>query len=176
MRSLRILRRGAAADGQHRGRPRRLPVERRRVDPHAAPTQRARCAAIHLRDAPRQLAPRPGRPRPLAELRRDRPAIGRILPENGFYSRATDARQRAPVHRKLGLPDHRLLRRHEPLRQAPGLHVLRRSATPERHRRDHRLGAGPLPQRRPRPAPVRRHAPSTNTPTHARASTPIGAR
>ena len=28
---------------------------------------------------------------------------------------------------------------------------------PERHRRDHRLGAGPLPQGRPRPAPLRRH-------------------
>ena len=41
---------------------------------------------------------------------------------------------------------------------------------PERHRRDHRLGAGPLPARRPRPAAVRRHARSTSTPIRARAS------
>ena len=47
---------------------------------------------------------------------------------------------------------------------------------PERHRRDHRLGAGPLPQRRPRPAAVRRHARCTSTPIRARASIPTGAR
>ena len=34
------------------------------------------------------------------------------------------------------------------------LHVLRRSLPPERHGRDSRLGAGPFPARRPRPAAV----------------------
>ena len=79
--------------------------------------------------------------------------------------------QRAPVHRQLGLSDDRLLRRDEPLRHAAGLHALRRSAPPERHRRDHRLGAGPLPQRRPRPAPVRWHvAVRARRPAQGRAS------
>ena len=47
---------------------------------------------------------------------------------------------------------------------------------PERHRRDHRLGAGPLPERWPRPAAASTARPCTSTPTRARASIPTGAR
>ena len=42
--------------------------------------QRARRAAVDLRSAPGQLAARSGRPGSLAQLPRDRPAAGRILP------------------------------------------------------------------------------------------------
>ena len=62
-----------------------------------------------------------------------------------------------PLVGQLGLPDVGLLRGHQPLRHAAGLHVLRRRAAPERDRGDPGLGAGPFPPRRPRPAAVRRH-------------------
>ena len=104
------------------------------------------------------------------------PQLVEYCQKMGFTHVRADAGQRASVHRQLGLPDGRLLRRHQPLRHAARLHVLRRSAPPERHRRDHRLGAGPLPQGRPRPAPVRRHRAATSTPIPARASIPTGAR
>ena len=65
---------------------------------------------------------------------------------------------------------------YQPLRLAARFHVLRRPLPPERHRRDARLGAGPLPARRPRPAAVRRHASVRARRSAARASTPTGAR
>ena len=114
----------------------------------------------------------PGRrPQSLAQLPRTGPPVGRILPADGLYAPRTDAGQRAPVLGQLGLSDGRLLRRHQPLWLAPGLHVLCRPLPPERHRRDPGLGAGPLPARRARLADVRRHAPvRTRRPAPGRAS------
>ncbi len=77
---------------------------------------------------------------------------------DGLHAPRAAAGQRASLLGKLGLSDGRLLRRHQPLRLAARLHVLCRPLPPERHRRDDRLGAGPFPTRRPRPADVRRHA------------------
>ncbi len=56
------------------------------------------------------------------------------------------------------------------------LHVLRRLLPPARHRRDPRLGAGPLPARWPRPAALRRHGAVRARRSRARASIPTGAR
>ena len=176
VRPLRLLRRSAAAHGEHRHQPRSLPMERRRVDRQAAAAQRARRADVDLRDAPRQLAARSERPEPLAQLPRARAAARRLLPADGLHAHPAAAGQRAPVHRQLGLPDDRLLRRHEPLRHAARLHVLRRPVPPERHRRDHRLGAGPLSRRTTTACATSTAPRCTSTPTRARASTPTGAR
>ncbi len=97
------------------------------ISPPAA-AQCARCADVDLRSSPGQLAARSEQPGTLAELPRAGPATGRVLPADGLHARAADAGQRAPVHRQLGLPDDRLLRRHQPLRHAARLHVLRRHA------------------------------------------------
>ena len=66
---------------------------------------------------------------------------------------------RAPVLRLVGLPDDRLLRADLALRHAAGPDVPRRPPARPRHRRDPRLGALALPDRRARPAVLRRHAP-----------------
>ena len=52
-----------------------------------------------------------------------------------------------------------LLRAHVPLRLARRLPLPRRRPPRPGHRRDRRLGAGPLPQGRLRPGPLRRHRP-----------------
>ena len=63
---------------------------------------------------------------------------------------------RAPVRRILGISGHRVLRADQQVRNARRSPVPDRSATPGRHRRDHGLGSGPLPEGRVRPGPVRR--------------------
>ena len=101
---------------------------------------------------------RPGDdPDALAQLSRPGPSAGRLLQGDGLHAHRIAAGQRASAVGQLGLSDGGLLRGHQPLRHAAGFHVLRRRAAPERHRRDARLGAGPFPPRRPRPAAVRRH-------------------
>ena len=60
------------------------------------------------------------------------PTTGRLLQGDGLHAHRADAGQRASVLGQLGLPDGRLLRRHQPLRHAAGLHVLRRPLPPER--------------------------------------------
>ena len=62
------------------------------------------------------------------------------------------------------------------LRHAGRLPCVRRPAAPARHRRDPRLGAGALPERRLRRSRTSTARPSTSTPTRAAASTPTGAR
>ena len=62
----------------------------------------------------------------------------------------------APVLRLVGLPGDELFRTHRPLRHARRPALLRRPPAPARHRRDLRLGALPLPGRRPRAPPFRR--------------------
>ena len=80
-----------------------------------------------------------------------------------------------PVLRLLGLPGHRVLRAHRPLRHAAGLHVPRRPPAQPRHRRDPRLGALALPERRATGWRASTARTCTSTPTRARASTRSGA-
>ena len=87
----------------------------------------------------------------LADLPRDGPAPGRIRPGDGLHPRRVPADHGAPLLRLVGLPDHRLLRPDQPLRDAAGLHVPRGHAPPVRHRRHPRLGALAFRHRRARP-------------------------
>ena len=98
--------------------------------------------------------------RRVAGLPRTGPPAGRVLPGDGLHAHRAAAGVRAPVLRQLGLPD-----------RSGYFAVTGRYGTAEDfmyfvdhcHQngigRDHRLGAGPLPARRPRPAAVRRHGP-----------------
>ena len=63
----------------------------------------------------------------------------------------------ASVRGLVGLPGHRLLRPHPVLRRARRLPRVRRPPAPERPRSDPRLGPRPLPARRARSGPLRRH-------------------
>ena len=149
----------AAADGLGRLGP-RLRVGRRRVDGGARKratrsTRRCRIYEVHLgswrrvpEDGDRSLTYRELAP-PLAEY----------VQGAGLHPRRAAAGHGAPVLRLVGLPDHRLLRADQPLRHAAGLHVPDRLPAPARHRRDPRLGAVALPDRRARPRLLRRHAP-----------------
>ena len=88
----------------------------------------------------------------------------------GVHARRTAPRRRAPLRRLVGLPGERVLRADGALRNAGRAPSLRRRAAPAGHRRDRRLGAGPLPQGRLEPCPLRRHGA-----VRARGSPPRGA-
>ena len=92
----------------------------------------------------------------------------------GLHPRRVPAGDGAPVLRLVGLPDDRLLRAHQPLRHAAGLHVPDRPPAPGGHRRDPRLGAVALSRRTSTAWPTSTARTSTSTPTRARASTPTG--
>ena len=62
----------------------------------------------------------------------------------------------APLRRLVGLPAHRLLRRHLPLRHAQAAHALRRLLPQGGHRRHPRLGAGRLLRQRGGPRHLQR--------------------
>ena len=96
---------------------------------------------------------------PLADLPGAGRAAARLPGRPRLHPRRVHARGRAPLRRLLGLPGVGLLRPHRPLRHARRLPPPGRPAPPGRHRRDRRLGAGPLPQGRLRPGPLRRHRP-----------------
>ena len=108
------------------------------------------------------------------------PAGGRgarhALPGVRVHPRRAAAGGRAPVRRLVGLPGHRLLRADIALRIAGRLRRHGRRAAQRGDRGDRRLGARPLPDRRLRTAPIRRHGRCTSTPTHSAASIPTGAR
>ena len=149
------LRRRAAAGHRLACLVARLRMGRRQVDAVARRQERARRAVLGVRGAPRFVAPR-GRPH--AHVPRAGACAGRVRDEARLHARGTHADHRAPVLRLVGLPDHRLFRAHRALRHAAGLHVLRRPPAPAGHRRDPRLGALALPDRRARPVVLRRHA------------------
>ena len=156
--SLRVPLRGAARDRVHRLGP-RLPVGRRRMDERAARQERAGRADVDLRGPPRLVDARPRGEAPLARLPRARAQAGGARPALRLHAHRADAGRRTPVLPVVGLPGDRLLRAHVALRHAPGLHVVRRPPAPAGDRRDPRLDAGALPDRRTRPDLLRRHAP-----------------
>ena len=70
----------------------------------------------------------PGNPERWLSYGEIAPQLVEYCQADGLHAHGAAAGQRASVHRQLGLSDDRLLRRHEPLRHAAGLHALRRSA------------------------------------------------
>src|SRR6266545_5700956 len=127
------------------------------LDGLAARAQRARRADGDLRGPPRLVAPR--RRRSPAPLPRSGAAAGRLRAGRRLHARRAAAGDGAPVLRILGLPEHRLLRADQPLRDAAGPDVPDRPAAPARRRRAPRLGALALPGRPARAELVRRLAP-----------------
>ena len=86
-------------------------AERRRRPAHTSPD-------VHLRGAPRVVAPRARGRRPLPRLPRAGRAARRLRDGDGVHPRRAPARHRASVLRVVGLSDHRVLRAHPPLRYA----------------------------------------------------------
>ena len=101
-------------------------------------------------------------------------AADRLRGRAGLHPRRVHAGDGAPVRRVLGLPGDRVLRPDRPLRRPGRVPVPGRPAAPGRHRRDPRLGAGPLPQGRVGAGPVRRHPALRARRTRCGASTPTG--
>ena len=155
-RSARVRDRGAAQDRV--GRPRAdARMGRRGVAGRAPQVVRARGPDVDLRGPPRLVAAEPARGQPLADLPRDGRRARRVRARHGLHAHRAAAGDGAPVHRLLGLPGDRLLRADAALRLAGRLPRVRRPPAPEGARRDPRLGAGPLPARRLRARPLRRH-------------------
>ena len=153
-RPVRVRLRGCARERVDRGRP-RVHVGRRRVDGSARGPSGARHPHVGLRAAPRVVAAA-GRAR--TQLRRHRRRAGRPRRGSRLHPRRAAAGHGAPVLRIVGLPDHRVLRAHEPLREPARPDAHGRPPAPARHRRDPRLGAVALPHRRVRTGRLRRHA------------------
>ncbi len=90
----------------------------------SAPPRRARRvprADEHLRGAPRLLAPAGGRS---AVVPLGRRRAGGLLPRDALHTRGAAARDGIPLRGLLGLSGDRVLRPHQPLWYAAGLHVL----------------------------------------------------
>ena len=172
--SVRVPDRSPAEQRVHRPRA-ELRVPGRRVDGEAREVPIPQTAAdVDLRGPPRLVAADARRRAP--RLPGPRPPTRRLLPRDGLHARRVPAGRRAPVRRFVGLPGQQLLRSDRTLRDARRLPVLRRHAPPSRHRRDRRLGSGPLPARTNGPWPASTAPLCTSTSTRGRASTPIGAR
>ncbi len=158
-RPLWLRRRDPAVDRIEGGPARWLCLGRRRLDGGPRRRPAARRADVHIRGAPGLVAPRPRRGQPLAQLPGAGRTAGRLRPRHGVHPRRAAAGDRAPVRRLVGLPDRGLLRPHQPVRRAAGVHAPGGHPAPAGHRRHPRLGAGPLPHRRARPGLFRRHPP-----------------
>ena len=131
-------------------------VDRRRLDGRARDAQPVSVADGRLRGPPRLLDAQPRRL--VARLPPGGRGARRALPGVRLHPRRAAAGGRAPVRRLVGLPGHRLLRADLALRQPRRLRRDGRHAAQRRDRGHRGLGAGPLPDRRLRPAPLRRHA------------------
>ena len=113
---------------------------------------------------------------PAAHLPRDGGGAARLRGGDGLHARGVPPGDGAPLRPLVGLPGHRLLRPHQPLRRPRRLQAPRRPPAPARHRRDPRLGARRTSPRTPRACGASTAPRSTSTRIRARASTPTGAR
>ena len=97
---------------------------------------------LRLRGPPRQLAarrrPDPGR---CSATRRWRRRSIEHVRDAGVHPRRVPAPDGASLLRVVGIPDHRVLRPHQPLRQPAGPHGPDRPAAPGRHRRASSTGS-----------------------------------
>ena len=149
-RPLRLLLRASPQDRLEGLGSLRVRMGGRGVDGAARRGQLPARADLDLRGAPRLVDAGPRGGKPLAQLPRARDAARRLRAGAGIHPRGVPADLRASLRRLLGIPDGRLLRRDEPVRDPPGLHEPDRRAAPARHRRDPGLGSRALP-----PGPAR---------------------
>src|SRR5262249_18525509 len=105
-------------------------------------------ADLDLRGPPRLLAAQPGGGEPPAHVSGARRRAGRLRLRPRLHARRAAAGDGAPLLGLVGVPGDGLLRPHVALRLARRLPPPRRPPPPARHRRDPRLGPGPLPPRR----------------------------
>ena len=134
-------------------------------------------ADVDLRGAPRLVAAR----RTTAPLLPYREAGGRARPtmsrELGFTHVELLPIMEHPFFGSWGYQTHRLLRADRAATATPTDFMdARRPSAPARHRRDPRLGAVALPDRRARARATSTARTCTSTPTRARASIPTGTR
>ena len=173
-RSLRLRRRAAAAHRLEGGRSRPLPLARLGLDRRSR-SRNALDAPMSIYEVHSEVGGDRATIRVAGSTYRELAhQLVDYCQQMGYTHLELMPGQRASVLGQLGLPDGRLLRRHQPLWLAARLHVLRRSLPPERHRRVARLGARPLPARRSRPADVRRHAPLRTCRPAARRASRLG--
>ena len=177
VRPLRLRRRSAAAHREHRHRPRHLPMERRRVDrPPAASTTRStrRCRSTKCTSAVGgAIRANPNRWLSYRELA---PQLVEYCQQMGFTHIQLLPVSEHPFTGSWGYQTTGYFAATSRYGTPQDFMYFVDLLPPERHRRDHRLGAGPLPQGRPRPAPLRRHRALRARRSRARASIPIGAR
>ena len=144
VRSVRLRRRGAAAHGQHRHRPRHAISG---TTPTGSPAGRSTTRSTRRCRSTKSTWAAGGAIRAIPSgwlnYRELAPQLVEYCQEMGYTHVELLPVSEHPVHRQLGLSDGRLLRRHQPLRHAARFHVLRRLLPPARHRRDSSTGCRP---------------------------------
>ena len=131
-------------------------------------------ADFDLRGAPGFLEAGARGGKPFAHLPRDGRPTGRLRARRGLHACRIPPGHGASVRWLVGLPDDRLLRAHQPLRNARGLHVPGGLSAPARNRRHPGLGPGALSRKTRRAWAISTARISTSMPTHGRESSRIG--
>ncbi len=151
-------------------------LERFRMDVAAQGYRLARIPDLHLRSTSGRLASRARGRQPLADLPRARRSVDPLRQRARLLPHRAAADHGASLRRLVGLPDHRLLRRDQPLRNAGRIYGVHRPLPPRGHRRHSRLDARPLSRATLTASPNSTARTSTNTPIRGRARIRTGAR
>ena len=104
------------------------------------------------------------------------PMLVEYCHEDGLHASAAAAGQRASLHRKLGLPDGRILRRHEPLRHARRTSCTSSTTATSTGLASSSIGCRPISRRTTTACGSSTARRSTSTKTRVRANTPTGER
>src|SRR3984957_17890219 len=104
------------------------------MDQGSASEKLVRIAGFHLRGASGRVAAHPGGKQSLADLQRTQRSAYSLCKRTRILPHRTAPNHGASLRRLLGLPDPRLLRRHQPVWSARRLHGFRRSLSQRRNR------------------------------------------